>query len=152
MDTSHIFTLRSSLAVRDVSQTRGDSVHSTKVSVVVPRIVKLQAEDSDGEYLPPTFYLKFSQEQFPVFLASPTEVMKELGHPVENLSVSVKDHIWDAGNNEWVKSQTDRFIRELPALGHWEWWCGYQDEMCVCESSRPINWVSDTSPMSSRRG
>ncbi|MEU1432107.1 hypothetical protein ABZ412_34075 [Nocardia sp. NPDC005746] len=99
----------------------------------MPRIVKLQAENSDGEHLPPTFYLKFSQEEFPAFLASPTEVMKELGHPVENLSVSVKDHIWDAGNKEWVRNQTDGHIARLPKVVKWEWWCGYSDEMCVCE-------------------
>ena len=49
----------------------------------MPRIVKLQPENADAEYLPPTFYLKFSQEEFPAFLANPTATMKELGHPVK---------------------------------------------------------------------
>jgi hypothetical protein len=95
-------------------------------------VVQLKPDNPDAEYLPPTFYLKFSQEEFPVFLASPTATMAELGHPVKNLTVTVKDHVWDAVKQEWVTDQPDKLF-DLPTAGHWEWWCGYQDEMCVCE-------------------
>jgi hypothetical protein len=94
--------------------------------------VQLKPENADTEYLPPTFYLKFSQEEFPVFLANPTATMEGLGHPVKNLTVTVKDHVWDAGKQEWVTDQPDKLF-DLPTASHWEWWCGYQDEMCVCE-------------------
>lgn len=102
----------------------------------MPRIVNLHPENADAEYLPPTFYLKFSQEEFPAFLANPAGTMKELGHHVKNLTVTVKDHVWDASKQEWVTDQTDmRFAADggLPPSSHWEWWCGYQDEQCVCE-------------------
>jgi hypothetical protein len=104
------------------------------------RIVKLQPENADAEFLPPTFYLKFSQEEFPAFLANPTAIMKELGHPVKNLTVTVKDHIWDAVQQEWLTDQPDKLLLlaadsdgGLPSASQWEWWCGYQDEMCICE-------------------
>lgn len=101
----------------------------------MPRIVKLQPENTEAEYLPPTFYLKFSQEEFPAFLANPTATMKELGQPVKNLTVTVKDHVWDARKQEWVTDQPDKLFEDggLPPASQWEWWCGYQDEMCVCE-------------------
>jgi hypothetical protein len=102
----------------------------------MPRIVKLQPENADPEYLlPPTFYLKFSQEEFPAFLANPTATMKELGHPVKNLTVTVKDHIWDPGKQEWITDQPDKLFADggLPQASSWEWLCGYQDEMCICE-------------------
>lgn len=91
----------------------------------MPRIVQLKPENADAEYLPPTFYLKFSQEEFPAFLASPTATMEKLGHPVNNLTVTVKDHLWDAGKQEWVTDQTDkRFAADggLPPASQWEWW------------------------------
>ncbi|WP_330324576.1 hypothetical protein [Streptomyces pseudovenezuelae] len=96
----------------------------------MPRTVKLQPEDGD-EYLPPTHYLKFSQEEFPDFLTNPTVTMKDLGHPVKNLTVTVKDHIWDARRQEWVTDQPHKSF-EAPGSATWEWWCGYSDEMCVC--------------------
>jgi hypothetical protein len=96
--------------------------------------VKLQPESDDVEYLPPTFYLKFTQEEFAVFLANPTATMKKLGQPVKNLTVTMKDHIWDAGKQEWITAETDKVLAELPGASHYEVWCGYSDEMCVCET------------------
>lgn len=97
------------------------------------KILKLQPENADAEFLPPTFYLKFSQEEFPSFLANPTTTLQKLGYTVKNLTVTVKDHVWDACKQEWIIDQTDRILREAPIASQWEWWCGYQDEMCVCE-------------------
>ena len=63
--------------------------------------------------------------------------MAELGQPVKNLTVVVKDHVWDAGKQEWVTDEPDKLFAAadagLPPAKHWVWWCGYQDEMCVCE-------------------
>ncbi|MFI9009940.1 hypothetical protein ACIGNX_22180 [Actinosynnema sp. NPDC053489] len=101
----------------------------------MPRIMPLRPENAD-ENLPPTFYLKFSQEEFPAFLANPTAVIKYFGQNVKNLTVTVKDHVWDAGNQEWITDQSDARLAVdggLPPASQWEWWCGYQDEMCVCE-------------------
>jgi hypothetical protein len=98
----------------------------------VSRIVQLKPEGGDSEYLPPTYYLKFTQDEFPAFLANPTATMEKLGHPVKNLTVTVKDHVWDAGKGKWITEETDKLF-ELPPASQWEWWCGYQDEMCVCE-------------------
>jgi len=107
--------------------------------------MKLQAENTDAEYLPPTFNLTFSEEEFATFLTNPTATMKDLGHPVKNLTVTVRDHVWDGGRQEWVTDEPDKFIAAntgadaggdaavtLPRSGTWEWWCGYEDEMCVC--------------------
>ena len=99
----------------------------------MPRTVSLQPEKADTELLPPTFYLKFSQDEFPAFLANPAATIGKLGHHVKNLTITVKDHVWDASKREWVTDQTDKRIAELPPSGTWEWWCGYQDEQCVCE-------------------
>ncbi|MGC5225092.1 hypothetical protein ACPW96_21195 [Micromonospora sp. DT81.3] len=106
----------------------------------MPRIERLQPESEDSEYsLPPTFHLKFSQEEFPAFLAQPTVVMKGLGHEVANLTVSVKDHVWDSRKREWLTADTDQLFAaddggvSLPTASHWEWWCYYSDEMCVCD-------------------
>jgi hypothetical protein len=99
------------------------------------RIVQLKPEN-EAEYLPPTFYLKFSQEEFPEFLANPAATMERLGHPVKSLTVTVKDHVWDAGREEWITDKPDVLFADdggLPPAKNWEWWCGYQDEMCVCE-------------------
>lgn len=99
----------------------------------MPRVVQLQSENADMECLPPTFYLKFTKEEFPEFLASPTATMEELGHPVKNLTITMKDHLWDAGEQEWVTDETAKVLFDLPVASHTEVWCGYSDEMCVCE-------------------
>lgn len=99
----------------------------------MPRIVELKPENPTGEYLPPVYYLKFRQEEFPEFLANPTTTLAALGHHVDNLVVTVKDHVWDAREQKWVTKETGKLFDELPPARHWEWWCGYQDEMCVCE-------------------
>ena len=111
----------------------------------MPTIEELQAETTDAGYLPPTFSLTFSQEEFATFLTNPTASLKDLGHPVKNLTVTVRDHVWDGGRREWVTDEPDKFFAAnggaragagapvtLPASGTWEWWCGYEDEMCVC--------------------
>lgn len=98
----------------------------------MPRMVRLHPQDPDSEKLPPTFYLKFSQEEFPTFLANPTATMASLGQPLKNLTVSVKAHVWDTMKQEWVTEAPDSLF-DLPEAVNWEWWCGYQDEWCVCE-------------------
>ncbi|MER6501699.1 hypothetical protein ABT218_20450 [Streptomyces sp. NPDC001455] len=98
----------------------------------MPEIVKLQPENGDG-YLPPVFYLKFDQEEFPKFLANPTGTLRELGQPVNNVSVVVKDHVWDTSQQRWITDQDDPVVRDLPGSSSWGWLCGYQDEQCVCE-------------------
>jgi hypothetical protein len=110
----------------------------------MPRTIRLQPEGGDTDYsFPPTFQLKFSQEEFPEFVANPTVVMKGLGHEVGNLTISVKDHVWDARKKEWITAETDKLVADadagtdggvsLPSSSTWEWWCYYSDEMCVCE-------------------
>ncbi|MGX2993037.1 hypothetical protein JNUCC64_01880 [Streptomyces sp. JNUCC 64] len=101
----------------------------------MPNVTRLRPEEAE-DYLPPFFYLRFSQEEFPAFLANPTGTLKELGHDPGNLTVTVKDHVWDAGRREWITDQSDpRFATAggLPQSSSWGWICGYQDEQCVCE-------------------
>jgi hypothetical protein len=103
--------------------------------ILVADIMKLQSENGE-KYLPPIFYLKFTQEEFPAFLANPTAAVKQLGQPVKNLTVTVKDHVWDSRKEEWITDQSDtRFSADgsLPQSSSWGWLCGYQDEQCVCE-------------------
>jgi hypothetical protein len=103
----------------------------------MPRIVELKPENDDVRYVPPTFYLEFSREEFPGFLENPTGTMAELGHPVKNLTITVKDHVWDRGKREWVTEEPDKMLfaddAGLPHAKSWVWLCGYSDEMCVCE-------------------
>lgn len=99
----------------------------------MPEIVRLQPEYPDDTSLPPAYFLKFTQEEFPGFLANPTGTMADLGHPVKNLVVTVKDHVWDSGKQEWFTDETDKMLFDLPPASQWQWVCGYQDEMCVCE-------------------
>lgn len=102
----------------------------------MPELIKLKPENGGGEYLPPIFYLEFSQEEFPGFLANPTGTLEKLGQPVKNLTVTVKDHVWDSQNQEWITDKPDTLFAEdggLPPAQNWKWLCGYQDEMCVCE-------------------
>ncbi|MEU2027145.1 hypothetical protein ABZ565_34215 [Streptomyces sp. NPDC016469] len=98
----------------------------------MPEIVRLQPEKSDG-YLPPMCYIKFSQEEFPTFLANPTGTLRDLGFAVNNVSVVVKDHVWDGRKQTWITDQDDPVVRDLPTSSSWGWVCGYQDEQCVCE-------------------
>jgi len=79
------------------------------------------------------FYLKFDQKEFPQFLANPTGTLRDLGHSVNNVSVVVKDHVWDTDRRMWITDQDDPVVRDLPTSQSWVWLCGYQDEQCVCE-------------------
>jgi hypothetical protein len=103
----------------------------------MPEIVRLQPEDTGTDkkmpYLPPTFNLKFTQDEFPAFLANPAGTMRELGEPVANLTVTVTDHVWHAEEGRWITDQDDPAVRELPGAATWQWMCGYSDEQCVCE-------------------
>ncbi|ADB50702.1 hypothetical protein [Conexibacter woesei] len=98
----------------------------------MPKVVQLKPENGEA-YLPPAFFVEFSKEEFVEFLANPTVVMGKVGHPVGNLTVSVKDHVWDAGKREWITEKTDAVILDLPEARSWQWLCGIQDEMCICE-------------------
>lgn len=97
------------------------------------KILTLNTANADLDSLPPVYYLKFTREEFPEFLANPTVTLKNNGHHAKNLTVTVKDHVWDSRNKSWVTDDTDLVMANLPTASHWEWWCGYQDEMCVCE-------------------
>jgi hypothetical protein len=96
------------------------------------KILRLNAE-SANEQLPPVHYLKFTQEEFTSFLANPTGTLAANGHTAKNLTITIKDHVWDATKNTWITEGTDMMLMNLPPAQNWVWWCGYQDEMCVCE-------------------
>ena len=88
------------------------------------------------EDLPPFYVLKFSEAEFPDFIANPVKVMAELGHPVERLNISLSNSSWLRHEKRWVKNSEIVKIASiavtLPASSTWHWECGYEDEMCVC--------------------
>ncbi|MFB2566899.1 hypothetical protein [Rhizobium sp. IMFF44] len=89
------------------------------------------AEIAGNEDLPPTYKLKFSEEEFPSFIANPVKVMAELGLPVERLNVSLSNSSWIKPKKKWVKN-SEIVKADLPHSSTWHWLCGYEDEMCVC--------------------
>jgi hypothetical protein len=99
----------------------------------MPEIVKkLSGPGVPGsEDFPPMFYVKFTEEEFPKFLADPTTTMKELGHNIDHLTVTVGDSAWVSGKRKWIKS-SERPLEDLPPSKSWGWLCGYEDERCVC--------------------
>jgi hypothetical protein len=99
----------------------------------MPRIMKLEPQNAETEKLPPTFYLKFYQDEFAAFVANPAATLRELGQSVDNVTVTVRDHAWSAEQQEWVTDRSGKLF-ELPPSSSWEWWCYYSDEMCVCDA------------------
>ena len=84
-----------------------------------------------NENLPPMYFLRFAKEEFGDFLADPTKAMRELGHEVEHLNVTLSSSAWITTERKWVKA-SDAPSVTLPESSTWQWMCGYSDEMCVC--------------------
>jgi hypothetical protein len=93
----------------------------------MPEILKQLSRDASNDF-PPKLYVKFTQEEFPKFLADPLTTMKDLGYNVESLTVTISSNAWVSG--EWVKSNVVKPVE--PPAQNWCWLCGYEDEMCVC--------------------
>jgi hypothetical protein len=99
----------------------------------MPEILKQLSgpEVSGTEDFPPLFCLKFTDPEFAKFLADPATTVRNLGHHVDNLTVSVSNSAWMLKERKWIKP-SKLSTAQLPPAHNWVWWCGYQDEMCVC--------------------
>jgi hypothetical protein len=102
----------------------------------MPRITPLMLEDGydddDTKNFPPSHALRFTPEEFASFLANPVETLSQLGQTVKSLTVTVKDHVWDVEQKQWITDQPD-VLFNLPTSSSYVYWCYYTDQMCVCE-------------------